>query len=72
MIKITHIKNGVTNTTYCQEKVIVSQCKNLRDSGYEVISKHPATLFELQHLKNTTSKPESAYKNRVYVEKVYK
>ncbi|MBX9597143.1 MAG: hypothetical protein K2X04_01040 [Burkholderiales bacterium] len=57
MIKISTIKNGVTNCTYCQTAAVNRRIRHLTDSEHEIVSTKQATLAELAELEAVITKP---------------
>ncbi len=57
MIKISTIKNGITNYTYCQAAAVNRRIRHLTDSEHEIVSTNPATLAEIAELEATITKP---------------
>jgi hypothetical protein len=57
MIKISTIKNGVANCTYCQTAAVNRRIRHLTDSEHEIVSTKQATLAELAELEAVISKP---------------
>lgn len=57
MIKISTLKNGVTNYTYCQDVAVNRRIRHLTDLEHEIVSTKQATLAELAELEATITKP---------------